>query len=73
MKLIGIEAQLIKPFEKGEEILRRFPGNHRKILHFGEEFFSEKNSNKALKKIWGKWPGDESINDLLSALQEKPA
>jgi len=22
----------------------------------------------ALKEIWGKWPGDESIHELLSAL-----
>jgi hypothetical protein len=24
-----------------------------------------------LKKIWGKWPGDESIEELLAALKDR--
>ncbi|MCX6584248.1 MAG: hypothetical protein NT166_29080 [Candidatus Aminicenantes bacterium] len=72
-KLRSIEAQLVKPFEPGEEILQRVPRQRRKSFEFVEEYFSEKNSNKSLKKIWGQWPGDESINDLLSALRESHA
>ena len=72
-KLSRIEAQLIKPFEQGEEMLQQISRRPQKSFRFGEEFFSEKNSNKALKKVWGKWPGEESIHDLISALQEKSA
>ncbi|MCK4766215.1 MAG: hypothetical protein KAW12_28730 [Candidatus Aminicenantes bacterium] len=66
-KLRSIEAQLIKPFEPGDEVLQHIPAN-RDGFKFTEEFLKEKNSNRALKKTWGKWPGDESIEELLAAL-----
>lgn len=33
-----------------------------------EKYFAEINSDAVLKKIWGSWPGDESIDELLAAL-----
>jgi hypothetical protein len=39
---------------------------------FFEDFLAERNVSKSLKKIWGKWPGDESIDELLNALEERP-
>jgi hypothetical protein len=66
-KIRNIEAQLIRPFESGDEILQKIPGAQRRFK-FVDEFLLEKNANTALKKVWGKWPGDESIDDLLAAL-----
>lgn len=45
------------------------------VQHFEytDEFLIENKSNsRALRKIWGKWPGDESIDELLSALDGRP-
>lgn len=66
-ELRHIEAQIIRPVEAGDEIFQRIPGT-RKHFKFVEKSLIEKNPHKSLKKIWGKWPGNESINDLLSAL-----
>ncbi|MCP5054284.1 MAG: hypothetical protein GY940_44360, partial [bacterium] len=70
--LRSIEARLVRPFAEGDEILQKIPSSQRRF-QFAEEFLLEKNSTNALKKIWGKWPGDESIEDLLAALQQEPA
>lgn len=67
-KLRSIEAQLVRPFEPGDEILQKIP-KIQKHFKFAEESLIEKKSNSnALRKIWGKWPGDESIHELLSAV-----
>jgi hypothetical protein len=70
-KLRNIEAHLIRPSEDGDEILERIP-QKQKNFKFFEDFLAERNVSKSLKKIWGKWPGDESIDELLNALEEKP-
>lgn len=64
----NIEAQFIQSFESGDEILQQVP-IIQKQFKFTEEYFAEKNSSKSLKKIWGKWPGNESIDELLEALK----
>ena len=57
----------MKSIEPGEEIMQEIPGI--KLFEYTDEFLIEKKSNsRALRKIWGKWPGDESIDELLSAL-----
>ncbi len=67
-KLSSVEAQLIRSFEPGDELLQKIP-KIRKHIKLTEEFLIKKKSNgDALRKIWGKWPGDESIDDLLVAL-----
>lgn len=68
--LRSIEAQFIQSFENGDEVLQHIPGSQ-KQFKFTDDYFTEKNSNKILKKIWGKWPGDESIDELLEALQHR--
>lgn len=68
--LRSIEAQLIRPSEDGDEILERIP-QKQKNFKFFEDSLAERNVNKSLKKIWGKWPGDESIDELLNALEER--
>jgi len=68
----NIEAQLVQAFESGDEIFQQVPGAQKRF-EFAEKFLTEKSSSKALKKVWGKWPGNESIDDLLIALQQSPA
>lgn len=66
-KMHFIKAHFVKDFEIGDEILERMPKVQRSFK-FAEEYLKEKNTGSVLKRIWGKWPGDESIDDLLEAL-----
>lgn len=63
-----IEAQVIKPMEEGEEVFETLPEEPSQI-----EFLNSVRETAAarqgwLKEVWGKWPGDEPIDDLLAAL-----
>ena len=63
-----IEAQVIKPMEEGEEVFETLPAEPSQI-----EFLKSVQETAAarqgwLKEVWGKWPGDEPIEDLLAAL-----
>ena len=63
------EAQSIKVAESGEEIFERVPKAPQPQLLFDVE--SQKLSGApVLEDIWGKWPGDESIDELLTALTQ---
>lgn len=62
-----LEAQTIKPAEEGEEIFERMPGPPKPIALF-ETDLHRLNVGPALEEIWGKWPGDEPIEELLSSL-----
>lgn len=66
-KLRLFEAQSIKIAESGEEIFDRVPRAPEPQLLF-DLGSSTVNAAPALDDIWGKWPGDESINELLTAL-----
>ncbi len=67
-KFRHIEAEEIRPFVEGDEIFRRIPEGQRTLKGF-ETYIQEHSIGKTLKKVWGKWPGDESIESLLSALE----
>ncbi|MGE5344025.1 MAG: hypothetical protein ACM3SY_21340 [Candidatus Omnitrophota bacterium] len=56
-------------YKEEEEILQRNQGLPRD-LKITDEFLMEKSLSKSLKKIWGKWPGDETIEELLDALKK---
>jgi hypothetical protein len=63
-----IEAQVIKPMEEGEEVFETLPEEPSQI-----EFLNSVRETAAarqgwLKEVWGKWPGDEPIEELLAAL-----
>lgn len=62
-----LEAQVIKPAEKGEEIFESMPSPAEPLTLF-ESDLQQFNVGPALQEIWGKWPGDESIEELLAAL-----
>jgi hypothetical protein len=61
------EADVIKPAEEGEEVFERMPTPTRPMALF-ESDVQRFNAAPALQDIWGKWPGDESIDELLSSL-----
>jgi len=64
-----LEAELIKPLETGEEIFDRTPTPTDTLELFPEITALESSSND-LSQLWGAWPGDESVSDLLLALNE---
>jgi hypothetical protein len=66
-KIKLLEAQTIRLAEEGEEVFERLPSPGKPLTLFDMEV-QKLNANPALKEIWGKWPGDESIEELLSAL-----
>lgn len=62
-----LEAQTIKLAEEGEEIFEKIPTPPKPQPLFDSDL-QQLNVGPALKDIWGQWPGDEPIDELLSAL-----
>ncbi len=62
-----LEAQTIKLAEQGEEVFERAPAPPRPVALFDSDL-RKINVGPALEEIWGKWPGEESIDELLAAL-----
>jgi hypothetical protein len=65
----SIEAQVIKPFDTGEELLEtvsrsRLPSS---LIH---DIRREQKVKSPLKEVWGKWPGDEPIEEILDVLKQ---
>ncbi len=64
-----IEAQVIKAMEEGEEVFETLPQEQTEV-EFVKDVREKFEPQKGwLKEVWGKWPGDESIEDLLAALE----
>lgn len=64
-KLRRIEAQLVRPFEPGDETLQKIPKTRKRVKFTKEFLIEEKSNSEALRRIWGKWPGDEPIEELF--------
>ncbi len=63
-----LEAQLIKLKEQGEEVFAKAPQVQTEAASAGEAFQSP-GKKDWLKDIWGKWPGDESVEEILEGLR----
>ena len=62
-----IEAEILKTMDKGEEVFERFPVVVQMEAPFvGIAQATEKRIN--VHDLWGQWPGDESIEELLASL-----
>jgi hypothetical protein len=61
-------AQVIKPMEEGEEVFANLPIEPSQIELIKSVQETAAARQGWLKEVWGKWPGDESIEDLLAAL-----
>ena len=64
-----IEAQVIKAKAVGEEVFERVP-----VPSTTMDLFESPRrlvpTHGPLMEVWGKWPGDESIEEILAALKE---
>ena len=65
----SIEAQMIKAFSEGEELFEIVPQN-RLPASLARGLGTKYGAGSPLQEIWGKWPGDESIDDILEALRQ---
>ncbi|HEY6805386.1 MAG TPA: hypothetical protein VI306_17545 [Pyrinomonadaceae bacterium] len=61
-----LEAQSIGLAQEGDRVFERTPSPTPRTLFDSE--IQRLDANSALHDIWGKWPGDESIDDLLASL-----
>lgn len=66
-----LEAQVINPREAGDEIFSTLslPLSTSKVM---EPLKGLSTREGLVSEIWGKWPGDESIEELLDALKDNP-
>jgi hypothetical protein len=64
----SIEADVIKPFERGEELFERISKDRISSKPI-QVLRREQGIRNPLKEVWGKWPGDESIDEILNTLK----
>lgn len=69
-KIRLLEAQMLKHMEEGEEIFETTPVVQTE-LEFVRQSTTESNRRDWLKDIWGRWPGDEPIDDLIKELESR--
>ena len=62
-----LEAHLLKPMEDGEEIFAVTP-HAQTEAEFVREITTISERRDWLKDIWGKWPGEEPIEELVAGL-----
>lgn len=62
-----LQAQTIKAAENGEELFEKMPSAPKPVALFDSEL-PRLSVAPALEEIWGKWPGDEPIDELLASL-----
>lgn len=64
-----IEAQTMKPFDKGEELFETLFKN-RLPANLIQDISKKQRIKSPLKEVWGKWPGDEPIEEILDTLKQ---
>lgn len=69
-KIRLLEAQMLKTMEEGEEIFETSPVVQTQF-EFAKQIQSETTRRDWLKDIWGKWPGDESIEDIMNEIESR--
>jgi hypothetical protein len=62
-----IEAQMIKTMAEGEDVFNALPQVQTEAT-FLKELKDGDVKKGWLKDVWGKWPGEEPIEELLAAL-----
>ena len=63
-----LEAQVIKPMAEGDEIFEQVPEPGTTLKLF-DALRGQPPQTSALMEVWGKWPGDESIEEILALLK----
>ena len=64
----SIEAEVIKAFERGEELFERI-SKRKSSSNLIQDIRRGQETRNPLKEVWGKWPGDESIDEILDTLK----
>lgn len=66
-----IEAHIVKEFEKEEKLFEKIPRKQSTAFLFAEfQIPAQTQTKSPLAKLWGKWPGDEPIDELLKTLKD---
>ena len=63
-----LQAHQIKLKEAGDEVFEEMP-TIQSEAEFASTTFQAANGKDWLKEVWGKWPGEESIEELLETLK----
>ena len=66
-----IEAQMIKPMEAGELLFQELPSIQTEMDFARAASRGATERKDWLKEIWGKWPGEESIEKLMEELEHR--
>jgi hypothetical protein len=69
-KIRMLEAQMLKLMEEGEEVFETAPVIQTEF-EFTRQLTTESTRRNWLDDIRGKWPGDESIDDLMKELENR--
>jgi hypothetical protein len=69
-KIRLFEAQMIKLIEEGEEVFETAPAVQTEF-EFARQLTAESTRRNWLDDIRGKWPGDETIDDLVRELEDR--
>ena len=64
-----IQAEMIKPFETGEELFLSRP-QFKTPVELVKEVKRRGEIRGPLMEVWGKWPGEESIDEILISLNK---
>jgi hypothetical protein len=67
-KIQLLESHLIKLMEDGEQIFEAMPQEQTEA-EFARTMSHAAERRGWLRNVWGKWPGDEPVEDLLAALK----
>lgn len=67
-KVRFLDAQMLKPMTAGEEVFEAVPSVQTE-LGFMRELMVKEGKHDWLKGAWGKWPGNESIEELMTELE----
>ena len=65
----SIEAEVAKPFDEGEELFETMPKS-RLPASLIRDSANRQSIKSPLQEVWGKWPGDESIEEILESLRQ---
>jgi hypothetical protein len=65
----SIEAEVIKPFDTGEELFETI-SKSRLPSSLIQDIRKKQRVKSPLKEVWGKWPGNEPIEEILDALNQ---
>lgn len=66
-KIRFVKADLIKPFEESEKLFEEYMmfEEPRELIY---QVTKDKSGTSPLKEIWGKWPSEESVEEILKEL-----